>query len=282
MREERMFVKPSAVDISAEEAREIILYLQECYKKKKLKHRLYNEEDFVPENIISMYLYYTKHTDYEIIVNNYKKQFIRNESLVEPGVTKAEREGLGIIYDYISTYDFKGDINIFVEGLKLHAFLYAKCPFPEFGGTLRVDPAILKDAVYDVPDAATARRMFQDYLTKKFCIDYDNIFDYIDEAIRVTIDLIKIQPFPDGNKRTFRALLNLLLGKIGIPPVYIKMSERAVYKEELLKAIEQEDYFGITRFYYYKICDSIVELDLMNISKQKEAEHKVFVIKPIN
>jgi len=76
------------------------------------------------------------------------------------------------------------------------------------------------------------------------------------------VDLIKLQPFLDGNKRTFRALLNLLLKKVGIPPIYIKQEEREVYKRELLKAIIEADYSGIIRFYYFKIADAIVSLDI--------------------
>lgn len=282
MREKDMFAKPSSVDLSSDEAREIILMFQEGYKKRKIEHRLYNEEDYIPENIITMYIYFINHTEYPIVVQNYKKTFIENEAIVEPGVTPEERIGLGIVYDYISSYDFsRKEPNIFIDGLTLHCKLYSACPFPEFGGKLRQDPVRLFDSSYEVPDPVTASRQFQAMLNKQFDIDMDNVLDYIDEVIKISIDLIKLQPFNDGNKRTFRALLNLLLGRIGIPPVYIRSDEREVYKEELLKAIEQNEYKGIIRFYYYKICDSIVELDLMKTKEKEEEKTTSFVIKPV-
>jgi hypothetical protein len=47
-----------------------------------------------------------------------------------------------------------------------------------------------------------------------------------------------------------------------IPPVYILKKERTVYKDALIKAIKDEDYTDIINFYYFKICDSIYELDI--------------------
>lgn len=72
------------------------------------------------------------------------------------------------------------------------------------------------------------------------------------------MDLIKVQPFADGNKRTFRALLNLLLKRINIPPIYIELDEALSYKNALFKAIKENDYSDIINFYYYKICEAIV------------------------
>jgi len=97
----------------------------------------------------------------------------------------------------------------------------------------------------------------------------DNIFDYILESIQLAVDLIKLQPFNDGNKRTFRAILNLLLKQAGIPPIYIRKEERNVYKDELLKAICEKDYEGINKFYLYKIADSIVSLDIYSHNDEK-------------
>lgn len=54
----------------------------------------------------------------------------------------------------------------------------------------------------------------------------------------------------------------MLLKKIQIPPIYIDESERYLYKEALIKALTTEEYDTLIRFYYYKICDSIVNLDI--------------------
>jgi prophage maintenance system killer protein len=121
----------------------------------------------------------------------------------------------------------------------------------------------LLDTPYDVTPGSEVMTEFNKYIQKKIVLDNDTkIFDYIMECIDVMVDLIKLQPFNDGNKRTCRAVLNLLLKQIGIPPIYIKQEEREVYKTELLNAICNHDYSGLYQFYFYKIADSIVSLDI--------------------
>ena len=281
MLENEMFLKPKDLSLTEEEAKEAILLLQECYRYKKMENRLYEEENYIPENIITLYLYYIEQNNYQAMVQNYKMQYIENESQVEPGVTTEERNGLSHIYDYISNYDFAHkNINIFVDSLKIHCLLYSACPHPEFGGKLREAPVRLQGSSHEVISADEARSLFQSYITKKIDFDENNALEYIKEVIHITTDLIKIQPFRDGNKRTFRALLNLMIGKIGLPPVYINVNEREVYKNELMKAIETGDYSGITKFYYYKICDAIIDLNLMQslkITNEKESSFKMIV-----
>ena len=51
---------------------------------------------------------------------------------------------------------------------------------------------------------------------------------------------------------------------VDIPPVYVKDAEREEYIKAMNKAIVEKNYDDITMFYYYKICDSIIELDNEN------------------
>ena len=279
MRENTAFIKPKELHLTEEQAKDAILVLQDGYKEQKLDDLLDNDDCFIPENIIVLYLYYLEKTNYQAVVQNYMFQYIDNEALVEPGVTIEERLGIADIYNYISNYDFNKMPNIFVEGLKMHSMLYSHCPYPEFGGKLRDQSVILNNVSHDVISADEARAKFQSFVTKKYVIDEDNILGYIDEVIKDTVDLIKYQPFMDGNKRTFRSLLNLMLGKIGIPPVYVDIEERGLYIDKLMAAIDNGDYVGITRFYYYKICDAIVNLDLIDRLKPSEKKGTFFVIK---
>ena len=92
----------------------------------------------------------------------------------------------------------------------------------------------------------------------------NDVLGYINDCIIQTVDLIRAQPFADGNKRTFRAILNLLLKKINISPIYIEKYERGVYKKVLIEAMKSGNYEAIINFYYYKICDSIMNLDVNN------------------
>lgn len=283
------FLDRWGVDLTDAKAKDVILIMADGYRKRKIEKRLYSENDFIPENIIAMYLLFVLKKNYSLIIENYKHAYVTNEALVEPGVTPEERVGLGLIYDYIGHYDYeKESVNAFITSLRLHCILYSACPFPEYGGKLRQDTAVLNDTDIEVMDAHSARMAFQNFISKK--IEFDetqNVFDYIDDCIKTAVDLIRIQPFSDGNKRTFRALLNLMLGKIGIPPVFITLEEREEYKKQLLKALSNYDYKGITRFYYYKICDSIVDFGIKNIEFAEKNESDIwrdapkrFVIKP--
>lgn len=139
--------------------------------------------------------------------------------------------------------------------------------FTKFGGSLRNGSAIMRGFDVKVPSADEACRIFNSYLTpekiKEFEDAYNDpdILNYIDYCVKETADLIALQPFGDGNKRTFRTLLNLMFKKRNLPPVYIVRKERAAYHEALEKAICQKDYDDLITFYYFKICDSIYELD---------------------
>lgn len=274
-----MFVVPQKLTLTDEEARDAILLLQEGYRTQNLVDLLNNSHNHIPENIIVLYIHYLEKKNYQAVVRDYMFKYIDNEALVEPGVTVEERLGLADIYRYISTYDFSRMPNLFVEGLKMHSMLYAHCPYPEFGGKLRNQTAVLNNVSHDVVPAEEARRFFQSLISKKYEVNDNNVLDYIDEVIRDTVDLIKVQPFNDGNKRTFRSLLNLMLGRVGIPPVYINIEERDIYLEKLMEAIDKGNYEGIIRFYYYKICDAIVTLDLMHQLKPTEKKGSLFVIK---
>ena len=56
--------------------------------------------------------------------------------------------------------------------------------------------------------------------------------------------------------------MNKLLEAAGLPPVYIKANERTEYHKAMNKANNEGDYTDIKNFYHYKVCDSIVELDI--------------------
>lgn len=132
-----------------------------------------------------------------------------------------------------------------------------------------------------VPSGQEACRFMNSFLNqdkkeefKKYYNDED-IIEYIKYCIRTTTDLIKYQPFYDGNKRTFRSLLNLMFKERNLPPVYVKTSESAAYKEALFKAIRENDYNLLYGFYLFKICDSIYELDVEPYTKKAEQEKTI-------
>jgi len=152
--------------LSDYEAREYVRILFEYYNLKKEVGALYNKEDKTPLNIISLYINYIKKRELKIIYGDYKEKFITNESIVEPGVTKEERKGLGAVYDYISNFPEGKTVNILVETFKIHNLLYSFCPHPEVAGYLRQDNAYLYDTPYDVTPGSEVVKEFNKYASK--------------------------------------------------------------------------------------------------------------------
>lgn len=257
------------------EARELILVLSRGYKLRKKTNRLYTTNDLIPQSIIEIYNKCVEKPYFKNIVEAYKKKYIYNEARVEKNVSRQEQAGLGEVYDYISNFDYSKDkFNIFITAMLIHQKLYSKCPNTSFGGELRDEQAIMRGTYIDVMPADEAKKYFNSFIANSDFIfeplKEDNIFEYINICIKTTVKLIKAQPFIDGNKRTFRALLSLMLKRINIPPIYISLDEREEYKEALLEAMKNDNYHPIIRFYYYKICDAIVELDVNNSEIRKE------------
>lgn len=136
-----------------------------------------------------------------------------------------------------------------------------------FGGHLRTSSVVMNDFGTDIPDASEAKALFNQFLLPDKKEEFEkvlngsDIFSYIDYAVSTTCYLIGLQPFVDGNKRVFRSLLNLMFKKKNLPPVFITSKERKMYHAALEKALITHDYSEMCGFYYYKICDSIYELD---------------------
>ena len=137
-----------------------------------------------------------------------------------------------------------------------------------FGGNFRENTAIMNKLNIEVPNYKEAIKFMNSFLKKEKKDEYQkalsnpDLFEYINYCVDTVAELIKYQPFCDGNKRTFRSLLNLMFKKRNIPPVYIKEEERDEYKrilEEAMKGTPE----NLRMFYYYKICDSIYELDVI-------------------
>ena len=153
----------------------------------------------------------------------------------------------------------------------------------KIGGQLRQGSSEvnLQSVDFLVPSGEEACRFMNSFLNpekrEEFKKQYNNedIIQYIEYCVKTTTDLIKYQPFNDGNKRTFRSLLNLMFKERNLPPVYVKTKERNEYKRALLKAIQEGDYSLMVGFYLFKICDSIYELDIEPYLKKNPVKYAI-------
>ncbi|MEG2322527.1 MAG: Fic family protein [Bacilli bacterium] len=260
---------------------ELLLLMFQNYELKKQNRVLYSMKSFDPKRLIKIYYRLTDDPKFDGIMTNFKQRYIKNENKLEQVHEKCEIEGLGVVYDYIQSYIKTKNINIFII-LTLHQFLYSKVPFPEFGGKIRQKDVYLPGSGIETeswdnipkklnelfePTNELIKRGIQ--LGKEK--NENEIIEYIDDCLELNAEIIAIHPFMDGNGRTARAFLNLLFKLANIPPTYVTSTERVEYGQALNKAINEHDFLSFKRFYYYKICDSIYELDikqrLENINK---------------
>ena len=252
-------------------------YLVEEYFKSYAtcrKNKSVYELENVPKNLIKLYYSLDNKTDFSNVMDKFKNRYRLQESIVEDVHSKVEREGLGLVYDYISSDEWKNMPFIFLVIQKLHSVLFSKAPYPEGSGSFRKMPVYLPNSgvptsepdfifkeVYDLdPKFKKLLEVGKDIKDNNLGGEF--IIDYINECLKLKCELIRIHPFMDGNGRVMRALTNILFKEAGLPPVYVKASQRKIYEKAMNKAIVNNDYTNINNFYYYRICDSIYTLDI--------------------
>ena len=82
----------------------------------------------------------------------------------------------------------------------------------------------------------------------------------IDYAAEAHCRFVGIHPFRDGNGRTGRLLMNLLLLRLGYPVVVIRNEQRADYIESLVQAQQQDNLVAFQRLMLEAVQESLVEV----------------------
>lgn len=273
-------------EMNPEVAKEFISMAFEGYKKRKRLGTLYDVGKEIPCLLIYTYYSYIEHPNFIEIYDQFKRRYILNENKLEDVHNKKEREGLSLVYDFLSDFDENNWANIYLI-LQIHQILYSRVDYPEFGGSFRTENCFISSsdvstAPYDMisSEISALYNEFEELIKRTSEIqknkDAKELIKYINDVIILKCKLIKIHPFKDGNGRTFRALVNLMFKQVNLPPVYVQNKEKEEYIKAMDRAVRLGDYGQIQGFYYYKICDSIVELDFnnqispdLNISEKK-------------
>ena len=253
------------------ELEDIVYKLFADYKERKRTRTLYKTGLIIPKRLLMFYYLLDEEHRH---LNGYQEEFVRHyiacESILENSHLKFEKQGLNLIYEYIFSKKIDENFDIYTL-LDIHKLLFSQAPSQEFGGHLRNSDAHLDGVPIDLTPGSNVpfELKMLDYDLKdiiKLGEEVKNnrslMFDYIDKCIELKCKLIKVHPFADGNGRTVRAFINKLFINVGLPPVYISSNEDSKYKMAMQKAIGEEGIFSkIQKFYYYKICDSIIELE---------------------
>ena len=249
------------------------------YMYRKQHGLLYSKDAKVAKSVIrEYYSNKVKRLDPSIINRRFLNQYIRNESAMEGVHEKCEIKGLAVMYEDMCEMPLN-DFELF-SILTLHRDLYSMCPHPEAGGKFRTGDVYLPGAGVDLVNYSFIfdkmleyEEVFNPLKEMATYMKNNNVYscleDYVSRCVRFSCDLIKLHPFQDGNGRTVRCFLNKMFIEAGIPPVYIKLDEKNEYARALNLANNEGDYNDIIGFYLYKICDSIIELD---INQRIEAE----------
>ena len=268
--------------MNEEQSKEYIQMLFEGYLTRKTEKRLFENSTVIPEMIILTYYtcirkpffnnIYEEFKNKYIPLKNFKERYLYNENKLEQVHSKEEQQGLRLVYDYIQKKDTFDDISIYTLS-DIHEILYSKSPYPEFGGKYRTDERSLPNSGIDVTSPSLIvhemnklryeiNELINEGIRLGKEIDPKNIIEYINKCIEIKCKLIKIHPFGDGNGRSIRAFINLLFRLSNIPPIYIENKEREKYGIAMQLAVGDGDFSKIKQFYYYKICDSIISLDI--------------------
>ena len=258
------------------EARECILLLFDGYSNRKKNKRLY-AHDGVGEIIIKTYYSYVKKPSFDQIVYNFKRRYMYNENKMEDVHSKEEQKGLSCAYDYILKKDDLSSISIY-DLSYIHEELYSKTAYPEFGGKYRnQDIYLLGDnnatgnveltPYWNITHEMNLLKPVVENLVKEGLslsnkANPEKLIEYIDKCVELKCKLIKIHPFRDGNGRSVRVFINLLFRLANLPPIYIENREKEKYQAAMNMALVNENYQDIKDFYLFKICDSIIGLDV--------------------
>lgn len=215
---------------------------------------------------------------FSYVRSNFIEEYVKNESEVEEINddsihSKAEMKGIEEMYKFIHSSEpnvYKGSYLL----CDLHEKLCAFGDNPEFSRSYRNFPAFLpgtgielESSEYIFMSMREADKQFDELLSEAKNISNCEIEDritlvdsFLKKLMDYKVELIRIHPFGDGNGRSVRGLINFLLETAGLPPIYVKGSEKIKYREAMYTAIIDGDNTRITNFYKNKLCDSIKEL----------------------
>lgn len=152
------------------------------------------------------------------------------------------------LYDYILETEDKLTI---YKLLDLNKKLFQYAPYPEEAGKTRIDNNLVLGAKFETVDwhEVAAELVKLQNPVEDLVRDADRltISEYVLQALKIHHRITQIHPFRDGNGRSSRAMLNWMLRKKGLPPIYFKFPEKESYYMALERADKYRDYSELLR-----------------------------------
>jgi Fic family protein len=119
---------------------------------------------------------------------------------------------------------------------------------PDIGGVYSTLPRRIAGSPVIFPNPAKIPQ-----LMKEFGEWLRNAKPYPAASFEAHYRLVAIHPFADGNGRTARLLMNLLLLREGYPPVAVRPEDRKTYLDTLEQASVPDDFKPFRAFLYQRL-----------------------------
>lgn len=166
---------------------------------------------------------------------------IKGKSLKEHLEAKDHYEALNYLYEFIEKDSRHTISEVFIRSIQQ---LVVKDTDPEFAGAYRTGNVMITGSNHIPPEAGTIPNEMNHlirWIQKEKCKLHP-----IELAAILHHKLVYIHPFFDGNGRTARLIMNLLLMQRGYPLILILKNDRKRYYDALTKA-DRGDYQSFVR-----------------------------------
>ena len=210
------------------------------------------------------------------------KQVIQNGDTISGKPTIDQREAINLsrALDYAQDVALDKSKSVAQKFLReFHALLLAD--IQKDAGNYRKTPNIITDSSYATPDAFFVQQLMTDLSDYVVAVTSSSasMSDYpIFCSAAAHTWFVQIHAFSDGNGRTARALMNLILRRNGYPPCIILEDDRPRYIDSLEHSWENGDLSLLIELMHENISDQMKDVDLLNSlqSRLEIAEVKNF------
>ena len=155
------------------------------------------------------------------------------------------------------------EINVF-KMKDLHKLLYKYSPYPQYAGSFKnSDNMILSGSGQpsSLSDLFENLELIEGHI--RLLVDNAEnykVSDYIKEACKIHHEITILHPFPDGNGRVSRGMLNWILRKKNLPPIYIDNMNKSDYLDALSDMDKSKDSRKLELIVIKAIMKTMVEI----------------------
>ena len=234
-------------------------------------------DDYTMHLLLMFFCLNSTNEMFTYIDKNFINDYVRNESELEKvdesDNAREVKAGLASMYKFLLSPENTATTGSMMI-TDLHEKLFSHVEDGRYARAYRTDVRFFPGTGIELEDPyliprcmRAADRTFAELYDEADKIFHSEVEDrinmvnpFLEKLMKYKVEVIRIHPFPDGNKRSTRGVVNFLLKRAGLLPVYIKICEQDKYYEALVAAMRDGNYDVLIDFYKNKLCDSIEEL----------------------